>query len=112
MLSLSSDHRYLLYSQPTDMRKSFDSLSGIIRNELGHNPRSGAVFIFVNKGADKLKLLHWTGGSYTLYYKRLERGTFELPGYDKRVGSIRLDYAGLVLLINGVSVRHPADRRQ
>lgn len=94
------------------MRKSFDSLSGLIRNDLEQNPRNGDVFIFINKNADKLKLLHWTGGSYTLYYKRLERGTFELPGYDKTVGSIRLDYARLVLLIDGLSVKNLVSRKR
>jgi len=71
------------------MRKSFDSLSGIIRNELGGNPCSGDVFIFINRLRNKIKLLHWQGIGFTLYYKRLEEGTFEHLDYDPEVGSIR-----------------------
>ena len=112
MFTLSSQDRFLLYSKPTDMRKSFDSLSGLIREELLSNPCSGDVYLFINKIGDKLKLLHWNGSSYTLYYKRLERGSFELPRYDKGVGVIRLDYARLVLLIDGLSVKNISQRRR
>ena len=112
MFTLSSDQRYLLYAQGTDMRKSFDSLSGLVRNELRTNPRNGDVFVFINKNRDKIKLLHWTGGSYTMYYKRLERGTFELPRYDGKVGSIRLDYARLVMLLDGLSLKSLHNRKR
>ena len=112
MFSLSSTQRYLLYAQPTDMRKSFDTLSGLVRNELGSDPRSGDVFIFINKNRDKLKLLHWNGGSYTLYYKRLERGSFELPVYGKGIASLKLDYARLVMLVDGLSVKNLHHRKR
>lgn len=59
MFTLSSDLRFHLYNQPTDMRKSFNSLSGIVRNELGGDPCSGDVYIFINKTRDKVKLLHY-----------------------------------------------------
>ena len=112
MFTLSSQDRFMLYSKPTDMRKSFDSLSGLIREELSSNPCSGDVYLFINKKGDKLKLLHWNGSSYTLYYKRLESGSFELPRYDKKVGVIRLDYARLVLLIDGLSVKNITQRKR
>ncbi|MEQ9287951.1 MAG: IS66 family insertion sequence element accessory protein TnpB [Cyclobacteriaceae bacterium] len=112
MFTLSTEHRYLLYSQPTDMRKSFDSLSGLIKNELTLSPHNGDVFLFINKNRDKVKLLHWTGGSFILYYKRLERGTFEFPGYDKKAGSIKLDYARMVMLIDGLSIKNIHQRKR
>lgn len=112
MFTLSTEHRYLLYSHATDMRKSFDSLSGLIKNELSINPRNGDVFLFINKNRDKIKLLHWSGASYTLYYKRLERGTFELPGYGKRVGGIKLDYARIVMLLDGLSIKNIHQRKR
>ena len=58
---------------------------------------------FVNKRRDKIKLLHWQGISFILYYNRLEKGTFELPCYDSSVGSISLDYAKLVMIIDGLT---------
>ena len=112
MFTLSSNHRYLLYSTATDMRKSFDSLSGLVRNELAINPQNGDVFLFINKNRNKLKLLHWNGGSYTMYYKRLERGTFELPQYNQAVGGIRLDYTRLVMLIDGLSIKNIHQRKR
>ena len=94
------------------MRKSFDSLSGLIRNELNSDPRSGDVFVFINKNHNKLKLLHWTGGSYTMYYKRLERGTFELPNYGDKTLSLKLDYTLMVMLIDGLSIKNVHHRKR
>jgi len=85
---------------------SFDALSGLVRNNLGNNPTSGEVFIFINKRRDKIKLLHWQGSGYLLYYKRLEKGTFELPRYDASVGSITLSYSQLVMIIDGLSIKN------
>jgi len=111
MFTLSSSHCYHLYSQPTDMRKSFDGLSGIIRNELDGNPCSGDVFIFINRLRNKIKLLHWQGIGFTLYYKRLEEGTFELLDYDAQVGSITLSYVQIVMLVDGLSIKNIQRRK-
>jgi len=112
MFALSSNNRFHLYSKPTDMRKSFDGLSGLVQNTLGCNPYNGDVFIFVNKRRDKIKLLHWQGISFILYYKRLEKGTFELPQYDSNVGNIALDYTKLVMIIDGLSIQNIQKRKR
>lgn len=112
MFTLSSVHKFHLYSQPTDMRKGFDGLSGIIRNHLEDNPCSGDVFIFINKRRDKMKLLHWQGISFTLYYKRLEEGTFEVPEYDAQSGSITLSYSQMVMLVDGLSIKNIVKRKR
>ena len=112
MFALSSDNHFHLYSKPTDMRKSFDGLSGLVQNQLGRNPSGGDVFIFINKRRDKIKLLHWQGNSFVLYYKRLEKGTFELPKYDKSVGSIVLDYPKIVMIIDGLSIKNIHKRKR
>jgi len=91
MLSLDSSNDFELYLLPTDMRKSFDSLSGIIISELGAVPFDGKVYLFVNRLHNKIKILHWRTGGFVLYYKRLERGVFRLPKYDQTVKSICLD---------------------
>jgi transposase len=106
MFALTAEHTFHLYSHSTDMRKSFDALSGLVRNNLDYNPINGAVFIFINKSRDKIKLLHWQGSGYILYYKRLEKGTFELPRYDASVGSISLSYAQLVMIMDGLSIKN------
>jgi transposase len=112
MFALSPENRFHLYSQPTDMRKSFDGLSGLVQNILGRNPSGGDVFIFINKRRDKIKLLHWQGAGFILYYKRLEKGTFELPRYDSSAGSIVLDYAKLVMIIDGLSIKNIQKRKR
>ena len=99
MFSLTSSNDYYLYQHPTDMRKGFDSLSGIVRNELGRNPMDGGVYIFLNKFGNLIKLLHWESGGFTLYYKRLEQGVFERPSVD---GVIMLDWSDLMLIVEGI----------
>jgi transposase len=111
MFTLSSNNRFHLYSQPTDMRKSFDGLSGLIQNTLGKNPLNGDVFIFINRRRDKIKLLHWQGVSFTLYYKRLEEGTFEVPTYDIKAGSITLSYTQIVMLVDGLTIKNIQKRK-
>lgn len=104
MLSLGTEQKYELYLPPTDMRKSFDSLSGIIESELRCSSINGKVYLFINRLRNKVKILHWRTGGYVLYYKRLEQGVFKLPKYDESVKSIELDYSQLVLLFDGISV--------
>jgi len=99
MFSLTSSHQYYLYAAPADMRKSFDSLSGILQNNLGRNPTSGEVYIFLNRRCSQIKLLHWENGGFVLYYKRLEVGNFERPPIID--GS--LTWPQLVMMIEGVS---------
>lgn len=112
MFALSTENCFHLYSQATDMRKSFNGLSGLVQNKLGRNPTGGDVFIFINKRKDKIKLLHWQGSGFILYYKRLEQGTFELPRYDSSVGSISLDYPQLVMIIDGLSIKNIQKRKR
>ena len=111
MFTLSSSNKFHLYSQPTDMRKSFDGLSGIIQNTLESNPCNGDVFIFINRRRDKIKLLHWQGISFTLYYKRLEEGTFEVPTYGPEAGSIVLGYTQMVMLVDGLTIKNIEKRK-
>ena len=106
MFTLGSSLKFHLYSQPTDMRKSFDSLSGLVENELGQSPVSGDVYVFINRSRNKIKLLHWAGSSFVLYYKRLESGTFEHPRYDIKSGSYSLSYSQIVMLIDGISIKN------
>ena len=88
------------------MRKGFDGLSGLVSRELGGEPASGAVFIFINRRGDRIKLLRWEPGGYVLYYKRLERGRFHLPLRAAGSKSLSLGYAELAMLIEGVSIEN------
>ena len=112
MFTLSSHHKFNLFSQPTDMRKGFNGLSGIVNNILKDNPRSGEVFIFINKRRNKIKLLQWQGGGFVLYYKRLEQGAFELPEYEELAGSIVLSYTKMAMIVDGLSIKNIASRKR
>lgn len=104
--------RYFMYREPTDMRKSFDGLCGLVEGRLKQNPMSGDVYIFVNKPRNRLKLLKWEPGGFVLFYKRLEKGTFEVPWGDKASGNNTLDFGELDMLITGISMRNAKKRRR
>ncbi len=79
MLSLGSSTRYFLCREVVDFRKSFDGLSGVVRDSMRREVTSGEAFIFVNRRRDSVKILVWDRTGFVLWYKRLEAGTFELP---------------------------------
>ena len=79
LLSLSSSRSYYLHKGATNMRKGFNSLTAMIRAELGQDPLSGNVFIFFNRQRNQVKLLQFEADGFGIFHKRLEKGTFELP---------------------------------
>ena len=112
MFSLNDSMRYWLYNRPTDMRKSYYTLSGIVTNELGFDPCNGDVYIFMNKARNRIKLLHWEPGGLVLYCKLLESGTFGKPsGLEKDAVSGRIEWRELVMIIEGI-IEQPDSRRQ
>ncbi len=108
MLSLSPSCRYFVYRQHADMRKGFDSLSGLVRDGLGKDPLSGDVFIFFNRRRTQVKLLLWERDGYSIYYKRLERGSYELPLHD--CPELRAD--DLLLILQGISLKSVRKRKR
>jgi len=112
MFALTESHSFLIYNRPTDMRKSFDALSGLVRAAMNRNPLSGEVFIFVNKSRNLMKLLHFQQGGFVLYYKRLEAGTFEINFYNKLLSEIEISYTELNMIISGISVQNIKKRKR
>jgi len=109
MFSITSA-RYFLYREPTDMRKSFDGLCGLVSSRLEQNAMSGDIFIFINKSRNRIKLLRWESGGFVLFYKRLEKGTFEFPTGDFSGLSHTIGYGELVMLITGISMKNAKKR--
>ena len=99
-----------MFGQPTDMRKGFDGLSGLIINKLGKNPIDGSVYIFINRRRDRMKLLVWQSNGFILYYKRLESGTFEITW--SLENEISIEWETLMLIIQGVSIENIKRRKR
>jgi transposase len=109
MLSLSLPGRVFLCTLPTDMRKSFDSLAGLVQQQLGQDPLSGDLFVFRSKRGDRVKLLYWDQDGLAIWYKRLEEGTFVLPAANDKRGragehGLVLRPAELAMLLDGVDL--------
>jgi len=63
----------------TDLRKSIDGLAALVQHSFQLDLFSRSLFVFCNRGRDKLKILLWDTNGFWLYYRRLERGTFRWP---------------------------------
>ena len=83
MFNLNDSMQYYLYPYPTDMRKSFYTLSGIVTNNMKRNVQDGEVFIFINRNCTGMKILHLECGGLVIYQMKLESGTFKLPVFDE-----------------------------
>jgi transposase len=94
------------------MRKVFDGLCGLVHTELGRRPVSVEVYNFVNHQLDRIKLLHWEQGGFVLYYKRLERGTFELPRVSSQGKRCQINCSSLMLMVEGISIEIYKQRRR
>ncbi len=102
MLSISPAYRYHLCRKATDMRNGFDGLCGLVRNGFLQDPLSGDVFIFLNKRKNLIKLLAWQGDGFAIFYKRLEKGTYEIPEINSNSESIEITSQQMLLINEGI----------
>jgi transposase len=110
VIGLTAQQRYFLYRRGVDMRKSFDGLSGVVRNELGRDPMDGEVYVFLNRERSLIKLLVWDRSGWAIWSKRLARGSYELPR-SEGVG-VSLSWSELVLILEGISLGSVRRRRR
>jgi transposase len=109
MLLHGSADKYFFYVDFVDMRKGFDSLSGIVTSR--HlDPFSSDVYIFINRRRTQLKLLQWQGDSFSIYYKRLERGTYERAVASTNESFVCIDGNELQNIFKGISSRSNRQR--
>jgi transposase len=96
-----------LYSLPTDMRKSFDGLVGMVNNHLHRDPLRDGAFVFVNKRRDRMKILVWDRHGFWLLYKRLEAGRFQVPPIEAGATpeALSVSYEQLVMILEGIDLR-------
>lgn len=111
MLSLSTRTRIYVCSAPVDFRKQHDGLVAIVRGQLDADPLDGSLFAFFNRRRDRIKLLLWDANGFWLFYKRLERGTFERLR-DSGTKRLQITRGELSMLLDGIDVEKSKRRKR
>jgi transposase len=110
MLTVPPSVRVYLAAGVTDLRRSVDGLSALVREKLRLDPLSGHLFLFRNRRGDRLKILVWDRSGYWVMYKRLEQGTFSWP--DAAADEpLEMKSSELALLLSGIDVSRTRRRR-
>jgi transposase len=110
MLMLPSTVRVYVATGTTDLRRSIDGLSMLVRERLALDPLSGHLFLFRNRRGDRLKILAWDRSGFWVLYKRLERGTFAWPT-DTDATPVEMRSTDLLLLLAGTDLTQTRRRR-
>lgn len=113
MLTLPASVRIYVAAEAVDLRRGFDGLAAATRTLIGVDPMNGHVFVFINRRRDRMKLLVWDRTGWLLLYKRLERGSFELPTQpEPGKRHIEVDAGELGLMLEGLDLRGARRRRR
>ena len=105
MLSISPTVRIFVHALPTDMRKSFDGLYAIVKHAFAKDVLEGDYFVFLNRSRDRCKILYWDRDGLVVWAKRLERGSFQLPGVtDAASLTVEVDSTTLAMILGGVDL--------
>lgn len=112
MLSFPSSVRIHVALGATDMRKSFDGLTGVVQDVLGEDPLSGHVFAFCNRRRTILKMLVWDRSGFFLFAKRLEQGTYAWPAHDRDSPSLVVTTRELTCILEGIDLRDARLRKR
>ena len=110
MLTWPPGIRLYVAIDPVDMRRSFDGLAAIVQHQLGLDPTAGHLVLFTNKRRHLLKALYFDRGGYTIVYRRLERGTFQLPDGDGQC--VEIDPGLLAMMLEGIDLRSVVRRKR
>lgn len=105
MLQLTNQNRYLLYHGSVDMRKSFSGLVAIVKKHMKCDAQNGDVYVFLRKRRNSIKLLRFEGDGFAIFYKHLERGTFEMPLFQQVNNTVLVNDQELLSNLMGVAVK-------
>ncbi len=112
MLTLPASTKIFLCTEVADMRRGFDGLAAMTREIIGADPLSGHLFVFRNRRRDRMKVIYWDRDGFALWYKRLERGTFEMLESVNECGDhVEVDARRLRLLLEGIDLQKSKFRR-
>ena len=104
MLTWPPTVRIFVSTQPTDMRRSFDGLAMITRENMGQDPLSGHLFVFFNRRGDRVKIMFWDRSGFCIWYKRLEQGVFRLPQSIVNTPNPEVEITDLSLILEGIDL--------
>ena len=110
MFGVGAATKIYLAAGATDMRKGFEGLHGIVRDQLGCDPLSGHLFLFANARRTRLKVLVWDGSGLWVCAKQLQKGRFRWPeakGEDR----VAMSHEELTLLLNGIDLAQTKRRK-
>lgn len=110
MLTLGSSVRVFLALGATDLRRSFDGLSGRVREVLRQEPLSGDWFVFCNRSRNRIRILYFDGSGLWVFAKRLEQGTFAWPSDSSDRQTMELTAQELSLLLAGIDLKSTKKR--
>lgn len=106
MLTLPPAVQIYLAVDPVDLRAAFDGLSALVRHGMGRNPLDGHLYVFLNRRANRVKILWFDRNGFALLYKRLERGQFRVPRAAAAGAShAEIESAELALMLEGIDLR-------
>jgi transposase len=111
MIMLPSAVRIFLCTRATDMRKSFDGLTGLVQECFGQDPLTGHLFLFLNRRRDRIKILYFDRDGLAIWYKRLETGSFEMPSTTEG-DSLELRPAQLAMILSGIDLKSARQRKR
>jgi transposase len=111
MIMLPSAVRIFLCTRPTDLRKSFDGLSGLVQECFEQDLLTGHLFLFLNRRRDRIKILFFDRDGLVIWYKRLEAGSFEMPRAVEGDG-IELRPAQLAMILSGIDLQSARQRKR
>ena len=112
MISFSPAIKIYLHRQPIDMRKSYDGLFGIVKNDLSMDVRTGGLFMFINMRRNRVKLMYWDNDGIAIWQKRLERGSLQHPQPKDNSQHLEIDASELHLLLSGIDLASVKRRKR
>lgn len=111
MILLPSPVRIFLCTRSTDLRKSFDGLSGLVQECFSQDLLTGHLFLFLNRRRDRIKILYFDRDGLAIWYKRLETGSFQMPRVAAG-GGIEIQPAQLAMLLSGIDLHSARQRKR
>ena len=103
--------RVFLCTRPTDMRKGFDGLSGLVQECFSQDLLTGHLFLFLNRRRDRIKILYFDRDGLAIWYKRLEAGSYQMPQAVAQDG-VELQPAQLAMILSGIDLRSARQRKR